>query len=101
MQEGKELSEEALQIAEERYIQQNAESQRIARRDKQAFCFIDYDKAFDCLDHNKPWRILKEMGIPEHLTYLLRNLYVGQEGTVRILHETSEWFKIGKGISQS
>ena len=57
------------------------------------FCFIDYAKAFDCVDHNKLWKILKEMGIPDHLTYLLRNLYAGQEATVRTGHGTTDWFK--------
>ena len=61
------------------------------------FCFIDYVKAFDCVDHNKLWKILKEMGIPDHLTYLLRNLYAGQEATVRTGHGTTDWFQIGKG----
>ena len=61
------------------------------------FCFIDYAKAFDCVDHNKLWKILKEMGIPDHLTCLLRNLYAGQEGTVRTGHGTTDWFQIGKG----
>ena len=56
------------------------------------FCFIDYAKAFDCVDHNKLWKILKEMCIPDHLTYLLRNLYVGQEATVRAGHGTTDWF---------
>ena len=65
------------------------------------FCFIDYAKAFDCVDHNKRWEILKEMGIPEHLTCLLRNLYAGQEATVRTGHETTDWFQIGKGVRQS
>ena len=60
--------------------------------------FIDYAKAFDCVDHNKLWKILKEMGIPDHLTYLLRNLYAGQEATVRTAHGTTDWFQIGKGI---
>ena len=64
------------------------------------FCFIDYAKAFDCVDHNKLWKILKEMGIPDHLTCLLRNLYVGQEATVRTGHGTTDWFQIGKGVSQ-
>ena len=64
------------------------------------FCFIDYAKAFDCVDHNKLWKILKEMGIPDHLTGLLRNLYAGQEATVRIGHGTTDWFQIGKGICQ-
>ena len=64
------------------------------------FCFIDYVKAFDCVDHNKLWKILKEMGIPDHLTYLLRNLYAGQEATVRTDHGTTDWFQIRKGVSQ-
>ena len=61
------------------------------------FCFIDYAKAFDCVDHNKLWNILQEMGIPDHLTCLLRKLYAGQEATVRSGHRT-DWFKIGKGV---
>ena len=64
------------------------------------FCFIDYAKAFDCVDHNKLWEILKEMGVPDHLTCLLRNLYVGQETTVRIGHGTTDCFQIGKGVRQ-
>ena len=64
------------------------------------FCFIDYTKAFDCVDHNKLWKILKEMGIPDHLTCLLRNLYAGQEVTVRTGHETTDWFQIRKGVHQ-
>ena len=64
------------------------------------FCFIVYTKAFDCVDHNKLWKILKEMGIPDHLTCLLRNLYAGQEATVRTRHGTTEWFQIGKGVHQ-
>ena len=64
------------------------------------FCVIDYVKTFDCVDHNKLWKILKEMGIPDHLTCLLRNLYEGQEGTVRTEHETTDWFQIGKGVCQ-
>ena len=60
-------------------------------------CFIDYAKAFDCVDHKKLWKILKEMGIPDHLTCLLRNLYAGQEATVRNGHGTTDWFQIGKG----
>ena len=65
------------------------------------FCFIDYTKAFYCVDHNKLWKILKKkMGIPDHLTYLLRNLYAGQEATVRIGHGTTDWFQIGKGVRQ-
>ena len=62
------------------------------------FCFIDYAKAFDCVDHNKLWKILKEMGIPDHLICLLRNLYAGQEATVRTGHGTTDWFQIGKGV---
>ena len=64
------------------------------------FCFIDYAKAFDCVDHNKLWKILKERGIPDHLTCLLRNLYAGQEATVRTGHGTTHWFQIGKGVRQ-
>ena len=64
------------------------------------FCFIDYNKAFDCVDHNKLWKILKEMGKPDHLICLLRNLYAGQEGTVRTGHGTTDWFQIGKGVCQ-
>ena len=64
------------------------------------FCFFDYAKAFDCVDHNKLWRILQEMGIPDHLTCLLRNLYAGQEATVRTGHGTTDWFQIGKGVHQ-
>ena len=64
------------------------------------FCFIDCAKAFDCVDHNKLWKILKEMEIPDYLTCLLRNLYAGQEATVRTAHETTDWFPIGKGLCQ-
>ena len=64
------------------------------------FCFIDYAKAFDCVDHNKLWKILKEMGTPHHLTCLLRNLLTGQEATVRTGHGTTDWFQIGKGVCQ-
>ena len=64
------------------------------------FCFIDYVKAFDCVDRNKLWKILKGMGIPDHLTHLLRNLYAGQEATVRTGHGTTDWFQIGKGVDQ-
>ena len=64
------------------------------------FCFIDYAKDFDCMDHNKLWKILKEMGIPDPLTCLLRNLYAGQEATVRTDHGTTDWFQIGKGVRQ-
>ena len=64
------------------------------------FCFIVYAKAFDCVDHNKLWKILKEVGIPDHLICLLRNLYAGQEATVRTGHGTTDWFQIGKGVRQ-
>ena len=64
------------------------------------FCFIDYAKAFDCVDHSKLWKILKKMGIPHHLTCVLRNLYAGQEATVRTGHGTTDWFQIGKGVCQ-
>ena len=63
--------------------------------------FTDYAKAFDCVDHNKLWKILKEMGIPDHLTCLLRNLYAGKKATVRTGHGTTDWFQIGKGVRQS
>ena len=63
-------------------------------------CFIDYAKAFDCVDHNKLWKILKEMGIPNHLTCLLRNLHTGQEATFKTRHGTTNWFLFGKGIDQ-
>ena len=62
---------------------------------KNVFCFIDYAKAFNCVDHNKLWKILKEMGIPDHLTCFLRNLHAGQEATVRTGHGTTDWFQIG------
>ena len=64
------------------------------------FCFIDYAKAFDCVDHNQLWKILKKMGIPDHLTWLLRNLYAGQQATVRTGRGTTDLFQIGKGVSQ-
>ena len=71
-----------------------------AREFQKNFCFIDYTKAFDCVDHNKLWTILKEMGISDHYTCLLRNLYAGQETTVRTAHGTMDWFKVGKGVWQ-
>ena len=64
------------------------------------FCFNDYVKAFDCVDHNKLWKILKEMGIPDHLTCSLRNIYAGHEATVRTGHGTTDWVQIGKGVPQ-
>ena len=71
-----------------------------ARNFQKNICFIDYAKAFDCVDHHKLWRILKEMGIPDYLTCLPRNLYAGQEATVRNGHGTMDWFQIGKGVHQ-
>ena len=70
------------------------------RSEKTYFCFIDYTKAFDCVDHKKLWEILQEMGIPDHLTCLLRNLCAGQEATVRNGHVATDWFQIGKGVHQ-
>ena len=67
---------------------------------KTKHCFIDYTKTFECVDHNKLWKTLTEMGIPDHLTCLLRNLYSGQEATVRTGHGTTDWFKIGEGVRQ-
>ena len=64
------------------------------------FCFIDYAKAFDCVDYNKLWKILQEMEIPDHLTCILRNLYAGQETTVRTGHRTTDWFQVGKDVLQ-
>ena len=64
------------------------------------FCFIDYAKTFDCVDHNKMWKILKDLGTPDHLTCFLRNLYAGQEATVRPAYRTTDWFQIGKGVHQ-
>ena len=71
-----------------------------AREFQKNICFIDYTKVFDCVDHSKLWKILQEMGIPDHLTCLLRNLYAGQEETVRTGHGTTDWFQIGKGVHQ-
>ena len=71
-----------------------------AREFQRNICFIDYAKVFDCMDHNKLWKILKEMGIPDHMTCLLRNLYAGQEATVRTGHGTTDRFQIGKGVRQ-
>ena len=74
--------------------------QESSRKKTIYFCFIDYAKAIDFVDHNKLWQILQEMGIPEHLTCLLRNLYTCQEATVRTRHGTTDWFQIGKGVCQ-
>ena len=78
----------------------SSKKQGSSRKKKIYFCFIDYVKAFDCVDHNKLWKILKEMGIPDHLTCLLRNLDAGQEATVRAGHGTTDWFQIRKGVRQ-
>ena len=71
-----------------------------AREFQKDICFIDYTKAFDCMDHNNLWKILKEMGIPSHLTCLLRNMDAGQEATVRTRHGTMDWLQVGKGVHQ-
>ena len=71
-----------------------------ARKFQKNFCFIDCAKAFDCVDHNKLWKILREMGIPDHLIFLVRNLYEGQEATLRTGYGTMDWFQIGKGVHQ-
>ena len=84
------------QIANIRWIMEKAREFQKNR----CFCFIDYAKAFDCVDHNKLWKILRKIGIPDHLTCLLRNLYAGQEATVRTGHGTTDWFQIGKGVCQ-
>ena len=80
------------------HLRDHRKSKRVP--EKHLFCFIDYAKAFDCVDHNELRKILKEMGIPDHLTCLLRNLYVGQEATARTGHGTTDWFQIGKGVHQ-
>ena len=74
--------------------------QESSRKTNIYFCFIDYAKAFDCVDHNKLWKILQEMGIPDHLTCHLRNLYEGQEATVRTGYGATDWLQIGKGVRQ-
>ena len=84
------------QIANTRWIMEKARE----FQENIYFCFIDYAKAFDCVDHNKLWKILREMGIPDHLTCPLRNLYAGQEATVRTGHGTTDCFQIGKGVHQ-
>ena len=78
----------------------SSKKQESSRKTDMYFCFIGYTKAFDCVDHNKLWNILKEMGIPDHLTCLLRNLYAGQEAIVRTGHGTTDWLQIGKGVFQ-
>ena len=78
----------------------SSKKQESSRKRNIYFCFIDYAKAFDCVDHKKLWKILKEMGIPVRVTCLLRNLYASQEATVRTRHRTTDWFQIGKGVRQ-
>ena len=90
----------ALEKAEELEIKLPTSAGSLKKQESSYFCFIDYAKAFDCVDHNKLWKILKEIGIPYHLTCLLRNLYTGQEATVRTGHGTTDWFQIGKGVRQ-
>ena len=85
------------QIANIRWIMEKAKE----FQKNMYFCFTDYAKAFDCMDHNKLWKILQEMGIQDHLTSLLRNLYAGQDVTVKTGHGTTDWFQIGKGVCQS
>ena len=80
----------------------SSKTKRVPEKKKKIyFCFIDYAKAFDRVDHNKLWKILKEIGVPGYLICLLRNLYVGQEAKVRTRYRTTEWFQIGKGVCQS
>ena len=83
------------QITNIRWIMEKQESSK-----KHLFLFIDYAKAFDCVDYNELWKILKEMGIPDHMTCLLRNLYAGQEATVRTEYGTTDWFQTGKRVHQ-
>ena len=86
------------QISNCQYLLDHQKSKRVP--EKNIFCFIHYTKAFDCVDHNKLWKFLKKMGIPDHLTCLLRNLHSGQEATVRTGHGMTDWFQIGKGVRQ-
>ena len=90
------------QLVNTRWIIKSKKASEKARKFQKNiyFCFIDYSKAFDCVDHKKLWKILQEMGIQDHLTCLLRNLYTGQEATVRSGHGTADWFQIGKGVHQ-
>ena len=91
-----------LEKAEEPEIKLPVSAEKLKKQQssRKYFCFVDYAKAFGCVDHNKLWKILKEMRIPDHLTCLLRNLYAGQEATVRTGHGTTDWFQIGKGVRQ-
>ena len=98
------MSKLGIEKAEETGVKLTASTGSLKKQDSSRkniyCCFIDYAKAFDCVDHNKLWKILKEMGIPDHLTCLLRNLYAGQEAIVRTGHGTIDWFQIGKGVHQ-
>ena len=89
-----------LEKAEELEIKLPTSAGLLKKQESSSFCFVDYAKAFDCVDHHKLWKILKEMGIPDHLLCLLRNLYASQGATVRTGHRTTDWFQIGKGIYQ-
>ena len=89
-----------LEKAEEPEIKLPTSAGSLKKQESSYFCFYDYAKGFDCVDHNKLWKILKEMGIPNHLTCLLRTLYAGEEATVRAGHVTTDWFQIGKGVRQ-
>ena len=89
-----------LEKAEELEIKLPTSIGLLKKQESSSFCFVDYAKAFECLDHHKLWKILKETGIPDHLTCLLRNLYAGQEATVWTGHGTTDWFQIGKGVRQ-
>ena len=89
-----------LEKAEEPEIKLPASAGSLKKQENIFFCFINYSKAFDCVDHSKLWKILQEMGIPDQLTCLLKNLYAGQEGTVRTGHGPTDWFQIGKGTRQ-
>ena len=82
------------------HLLDHRKTKRIPEKHLIYFCFNGYAKAFDCVDHNKLWKILQEMGIPDHLSCLVRNLYAGQEATVRTRHGTMDWFQIGKGMCQ-
>ena len=88
------------QIANIRWIIEKAKEFQKNKQTNIYFCFTDYAKAFDSVDHNKLWKILQEMGIPDHLTCFLRNLYAGQEATVRTGHESTDWLQIGKAVRQ-
>ena len=88
------------QVANICWIIEKARQFHKKKKKKIYFCFIDYAKTFDCVDHNKLWRILQEMGILDNLTCLLRNLYASQEATIRTGHGTTDWFQIGKGVHQ-